>query len=402
MSRYLSSNPQRPRVTPTADNPYQVTTLPTTSTSNSHPHHHSNNGVYPKTCRDGSCTTNHRNQQCRDVGFDALLSDNDTFTDTNTYYDYYQDHGYHTSPKRERPSDCMFSDDSGSTKLPYYEYENISTRRHSRNSSSDRSFNKKAQQFYNRSNSTGNPPLVHKDLRRVYPNQESVCERLCPENQRYLNEPILTTSFARRTGPLSRISSERPLSSHSSGVTSAIIDGCGGRCQTFENVCYYFLQVAFTMGILIGASLCIAGALLRKSAARNLQVLVYIGALLFCVSVLLLGVQCSARKAARKRRKALRCAKRGAIPLETLPSRNVPLQQIPVQPQMTLQQQISLQQQIPLVDGGGNNIQRNLPVTFLPSSVQHQRSSEFGGGNSALDEQQGVPWWRRKELTSNF
>lgn len=36
---------------------------------------------------------------------------------------------------------------------------------------------------------------------------------------------------------------ERCPSSQSSVVTSIIVDGCGGHCQTFENVCYYFLQV---------------------------------------------------------------------------------------------------------------------------------------------------------------
>lgn len=38
--------------------------------------------------------------------------------------------------------------------------------------------------------------------------------------------------------------SDRPHSSLSSGVTSAVVDGCGGKCQTFENVCYFFLQVS--------------------------------------------------------------------------------------------------------------------------------------------------------------
>lgn len=80
------------------------------------------------------------------------------------------------------------------------------------------------------------------------------------------------------------------------------------------------------MGILIGTSLCIAGAVLRKSAARNLQVLVYIGALLSIVSALLLAIQCSARYNARKRKKALRNAKRAPIPLDTLHPRPITLQ----------------------------------------------------------------------------
>lgn len=52
------------------------------------------------------------------------------------------------------------------------------------------------------------------------------------------------SSHPRRELPRSRLS-DRPQSSQSSGVGSAIVDGCGGRCQTFENVCYYFLQVSF-------------------------------------------------------------------------------------------------------------------------------------------------------------
>lgn len=175
-----------------------------------------------------------------------------------------------------------------------------------------------------------------------------------------------SSSESRRELPRSRLS-DRPQSSQSSGVASAIVDGCGGRCQTFENVCYYFLQVtvnvklsrapfltlllqvAFTMGILIGTSLCIAGAVLRKSAARNLQVLVYIGAMLSLVSALLLGVQCSARRAARKRRKALRNGKRAAIPLDTL-------HRVPQQRQIVLTQNV-------------------------------------------MAEEQGIPWWRRRDPT---
>lgn len=76
------------------------------------------------------------------------------------------------------------------------------------------------------------------------------------------------------------------------------------------------------MGILIGASLCIAGLVLRKSAARNLQVLVYIGVLLATVSGLLLGIQWRARSLTKKRKLAVRNAKRAPIPLEIIQNRN--------------------------------------------------------------------------------
>lgn len=83
----------------------------------------------------------------------------------------------------------------------------------------------------------------------------------------------------------------------------------------------------FTMGILIGISLCIAGIVLRKSAARNLQVLVYIGVLLAGVCAFLLGIQCNARRSANKRKKAVQMKKRAPIPLETLNIRTNPLHQ---------------------------------------------------------------------------
>lgn len=125
------------------------------------------------------------------------------------------------------------------------------------------------------------------------------------------------------------------------------------------------------MGVLIGTSLCIAGAVLRKSAARNLQVLVYIGAMLSLVSALLLGVQCSARQAARKRRKALRNAKRAPIPLEILTRTPAPpVHQVFVEQPI---QRVVLNQQYP---------QRQMVVTQNP-----------------MAEDQGIPWWRRKDPT---
>ncbi|EFA08654.1 uncharacterized protein LOC103313936 [Tribolium castaneum] len=181
-------------------------------------------------------------------------------------------------------------------------------------------------------------PAVHKDVRRVYP------------QGLYQEVPTQQIEAPRRPP-------DRPQSSMSSGVTSAIVDGCGGKCQTFENVCYFFLQLVFMMGILIGVSLCIAGLVLRKSAARNLQVLVYIGILLGIVSGVLLGIQWNARHVAKKRKMAVRNAKRGPIPLETLQPRG-PLPMVAVQ------------------EG-----QRVVPQVLRP-----------------VHDQQGIPWWRRKDL----
>jgi hypothetical protein len=276
---------------------------------------------------------------------DTGLSD-DTFTDSQTYYDYYHPHGY----RHER----SYSDDSGSTRLPcHYENDDESCRRLSRNTySTERSHGRKGREGVN--------PVVHKDVRRVYPQQQAGIYQEIPPQA--LCDNISVPSAAARRPPTSRLS-DRPQSSMSSGVTSAIVDGCGGKCQTFENVCYFFLQLVFMMGILIGVSLCIAGLVLRKSAARNLQVLVYIGILLAIVSSVLLGIQWNARNVAKKRKLAVRNAKRAPIPLETLHPRNQQLQQ----PLMVVQ------------DG-----QRIVPHILRPLPAQ--------------PDQQGIPWWRRKDL----
>lgn len=159
------------------------------------------------------------------------------------------------------------------------------------------------------------------------------------------NGPIAVQLNGRRV-VASRLS-DRPQSSMSSALTSAMVYGCGGKCQTFESVCYFVLQVRlfkdyllhsstcwpfstlfqllFAMGVLIGMSLCIAGLVLRKSAARNLQVLVYIGILLAAVSGVLLSIQCRAKNTARRRIKAIQTAKRGPIQMETLNIRANPV-----------------------------------------------------------------------------
>lgn len=90
-------------------------------------------------------------------------------TDTNTYYEYYSDDIYQPSPTRKELRgnvDYMFSDDSGSTRLPHY--EELSLKRHARTASYDR----KTQQVNVKNGKVLNSVLVHKDVRRVYPNQD--------------------------------------------------------------------------------------------------------------------------------------------------------------------------------------------------------------------------------------
>lgn len=170
----------------------------------------------------------------------ACLSDG-TFTDTNTYYEYYPDTFYPQDPnKSPRSKEFVYSDDSGSARLPHY--EEISLKRHSRNAYSDRSLGKKVQQTSLKNGKVLNTVLVHKDVRRIYPNQDE-CDRLYHEVLDPRSSSDSTCNLPRRELPRSRLS-DRPQSSQGSAVSSAIVDGCGGHCQTFENVCYYFLQVS--------------------------------------------------------------------------------------------------------------------------------------------------------------
>ncbi|KRT82712.1 hypothetical protein AMK59_3645 [Oryctes borbonicus] len=358
MSRHLS---YRQRITPTSENPYKATTveypLP-------HTYKLKNGNIPPDPRLTGSLYRNHQ----------AYLEANDTCFSEETFsenqYDYYndQDNGYQTSFKKDsRNTDYnSYSDESASTRLPYYESEEpYGLKRQSRNTPSDRSSRKT--HFYKEDKAH-----AYSDPRRVYPNKDSGCEILfCDSGQHCYNEVGVVPASLPRSIPLSR-GSDRPQSSQSSSVTSAVVHGCGGRCQTFENVCYYFLQVAFTMGILIGVPLSIAGAVLRKSAARNLQVLVYIGAMLALVSALLLSVQCNAKRNAKKRRKA---HTKRPIVLEPIPPKPVSYQQQPLM----------------------GESQRGLPVTIIPMSASTSRHVE----QTHMIEQPGVPWWRRKDLMQN-
>ncbi|CAG9860704.1 unnamed protein product [Phyllotreta striolata] len=347
------------------NNPYQDTTL-SACPAQKPPHNHHNHQYqgYQKQWRNSLRHNGYRKHlptTTIDIGYSG-----DT-TDTQTY-DYYRHHnGFQHSPLKEsRNTDVTFSDDSGSTRLPYFEFDDESNKRYSRHSCSSRSFGRP---------SVRGPPV--KSSRKVYPNQEpQLCEQLYHE----ISTPTDVNAAGRSPGRLA----ERPQSSMSSGVTSAIVHGCGGRCQTFENVCYFFLQLIFTMGILIGVSLYIAGIVLRKSAARNLQVLMYIGILLSLVCGLLLGIQYDARKTARKRKRAVQMAKRAPIPLENLHLRVNPMHQ----------QQVACEwgtgnrrnSQLPRVHG---NVNRPLPL----------RPSERD--SPAIVEEPGIPWWRRKDLNAH-
>ncbi|KAJ8956604.1 hypothetical protein NQ314_006690, partial [Rhamnusium bicolor] len=330
-------------------------------------HHHKD---YQQRCRDAYRNGSLRQTTTIDIG----LSDETTDTQSCDYY--YQENGFQHSPLREsRNTDVTFSDDSGSTRLPYYEFDDESNKRYSRNS--ERSTKRQKLSTDRKLNNIVNS----KDHRKVYPNQESQWDQLYQEIQTPCDNVPVSSSSSRRIP--TRLS-DRPQSSMSSGVTSAIVHGCGGKCQTFENVCYFFLQLVFTMGILIGVSLCIAGIVLRKSAARNLQVLVYIGVLLALVSGLLLGIQCNARITARKRKKAIQMAKRAPIQMDTLHLRSNPLHQQPL-----------------MIGRSGNN-QRMMQMPQIHSNMPRPLPHRpFNRESPPMIEEQGIPWWRRKDLNTH-
>ncbi|KAJ8986199.1 hypothetical protein NQ317_005673 [Molorchus minor] len=364
MSRRLPSS-QRRIPSYIDNNPCQVTALATSSKPYGHynqkfGHYHQDyhhRGSYRNGCLKPATTI--------DIG----LSDETTDTQSCDYY--YQEDGFQHSPLREsRNTDVTFSDDSGSTRLPYHEFDDETSKR---NTISDRSSKRPKLLQEKKLNHIVNS----KDLRRVYPNQENQWDQLYQEIPTPCEAVSNVTASTSRRIP-TRLS-DRPQSSMSSGVTSAIVYGCGGKCQTFENVCYFFLQLVFTMGILIGVSLCIAGIVLRKSAARNLQVLVYIGILLALVSALLLGIQCNARSTARRRKKAIQTAKRAPIQMDTLHLRSNPLHQQPLMIRSGNSQRMVQMPQI-------HNMPRPLP--------QRPRDSP------PILEEQGIPWWKRKDLNT--
>ena len=79
------------------------------------------------------------------------------------------------------------------------------------------------------------------------------------------------------------------------------------------------------MGILTGIALCLVGSVLKQTGSRDLQVLVYIGALTSMVCTLLLTVQCRVRNQVRTRKKNVYNANNnGMIPLNPLRSPSEP------------------------------------------------------------------------------
>lgn len=182
----------------------------------------------------------------RSEGLDADTCFSDgTFTDTNTYYEYYN------IDSRKIPDIEYYSDESGSTRLPFCEYENLSMKRNSRNGSNYKNG------FY-KAKLSNTVVKQQKDARRIYPNQDNFCNRPCPESVRYefyyfpfsiIEQHYLHLRYVvdvpqpPAVPKRQQTISDRCPSSQSSATTSAVVDGCGGHCQTFENVCYYFLQV---------------------------------------------------------------------------------------------------------------------------------------------------------------
>lgn len=143
---------------------FQATTL-------EYPHTHTyklKNGNIPLDPR--LTATLYRNHQ-------TYVEAQDPYFTEDTFSEIHHDHGYQTGNRKDsRNTDYnSYTDDSESTRLPYYESEELYGRRQSRNTSSDRS-SKKAH-FHK-----DDGAHAFTDQRRVYPNKDSGCEILCCES----------------------------------------------------------------------------------------------------------------------------------------------------------------------------------------------------------------------------
>ncbi|KAF7282187.1 hypothetical protein GWI33_003074 [Rhynchophorus ferrugineus] len=342
------------RFSPAESNPYQITSLPLSHPPGNHPYQ------VKKPIKKGISPPSH---QFVDAGFSDATTD--------SYYAYCDQTGLHHNRHKENGN--TFSDDSGSTRLPYLEFDEESNR-HSR--FSDRSYDCISRHHH---------PYQHQphptDRRILNQENENWEDRVYQEIQ--TPEPVGKPNPSPRRVQTSRLS-DGPQSSISS-VHTSMVYGCGGKCQTFESICYFVLQLIFTISLLIGVSLCIAGVVLRKSAAKNLQVLVYIGILLAFVSGLLLTVQCRAKNTAKRRIRARQAAKRAPIPMQTLTITPNPIQHYQQNQNDNIRESQRLK---PLPQVHSNT----LHLTQKPPKLTH---------NDLLEEQPGIPWWRRKDWNAS-
>ncbi|VEN53108.1 unnamed protein product [Callosobruchus maculatus] len=388
---------------PSDNNPYQGTTLPLhhASSSQQHhrPHHTYHNSHRPAHHGYAPPLRHHSSRRHRSNGGGGGAIDRHAPPVATTdgtdgeAYNYCCDrlqpparqNGGYALAAGGGTTDVSFTEDTDEDdRLPYLEFEDESNKRYSRNTFSDRSFKRPKHSSDKKYNH-----YVNKDLRRVYPNHDSQWDQIYQEIQTPCDNVPVTSASRKLPTRLS----DRPQSSMSSGVTSAVVYGCGGKCQTFENVCYFFLQLVFTMGILTGVSLCIAGAVLRRSAARNLQVLAYIGGLLALVSALLLAVQCEARHAAHaRRRKRMQLAQmRQQIRMEEIRLRTNPMDSRRESAEEAsgsgsgFRESVRKANHLPSVHGNANI---NRPLPLRPTNRE----------SSPMIEEQGIPWWRRKDL----
>lgn len=76
----------------------------------------------------------------------------------------------------------------------------------------------------------------------------------------------------------------------------------GSRCERCHDYCFRAAQAAFVAGIVTGFSLLVAGGVFHKQHLAHLQVLVYIGAMVSLVCVVLLVIFCAMNKDHRTRR----------------------------------------------------------------------------------------------------
>ncbi|KAG7159561.1 hypothetical protein Hamer_G004208 [Homarus americanus] len=81
-----------------------------------------------------------------------------------------------------------------------------------------------------------------------------------------------------------------------------VVGGEGSRCERCHYYCFRAAQAVFVAGIVTGFSLLVAGGVFHRQHVAHLQVLVYIGAMVSLVCVVLLVIFCAMNKDHRTRR----------------------------------------------------------------------------------------------------
>ncbi|CAL4062688.1 unnamed protein product [Meganyctiphanes norvegica] len=167
------------------------------------------------------------------------------------------------------------------------------------------------------------------------------------------------------------------------------------RCEQCHAHCFRAAQAAFVGGIVTGFSLLVAGGVFHRQHGQHLQVLVYIGALVSLVCVVLLVIFCAMNK-------DFRGGRRGGGPhgaamrLAALDPEAVPLRQVEVPPVIMQQADAKHTQNSCIVKGGNPNMchvpNNSGPCIMVPNShnVYLHSSSNHTHATGCLLANQGA------------